>query len=196
MGSGPTSENSASSWNYTQSSEAITLSGWSNSNFNRWTQAQALYTKTGGGDETGLGFVGTSDSEIIGSKIIEINFSNAAAHASSFSFQMGSTTSGEEWGLWASSTGLAGSFTEILRGTGEGDNTNIGVYNYYYVGLDSHTAHPGTDNVLLASVDGVFPNGFGTSTPEASTWVMLVLGFFGIGFVAHRQKAKPALRVV
>jgi PEP-CTERM motif-containing protein len=32
-----------------------------------------------------------------------------------------------------------------------------------------------------------------TSTPEPSTWAMMILGFAGIGFMAYRRKAKPAL---
>jgi hypothetical protein len=33
----------------------------------------------------------------------------------------------------------------------------------------------------------------GSGVPEPSTWAMLILGFAGIGFVAHRKKSKPAL---
>jgi hypothetical protein len=32
-----------------------------------------------------------------------------------------------------------------------------------------------------------------TAVPEPSTWAMLILGFAGIGFLAYRRKAKPAL---
>jgi hypothetical protein len=31
--------------------------------------------------------------------------------------------------------------------------------------------------------------------PEPSTWAMMILGFFGIGFMAYRRKSKPALMV-
>jgi outer membrane lipase/esterase len=31
------------------------------------------------------------------------------------------------------------------------------------------------------------------AVPEPSTWAMLILGFAGIGFIAYRRKAKPAL---
>jgi hypothetical protein len=31
------------------------------------------------------------------------------------------------------------------------------------------------------------------AVPEPSTWVMLLLGFAGVGFMAYRRKAKPAL---
>jgi hypothetical protein len=30
------------------------------------------------------------------------------------------------------------------------------------------------------------------AVPEPSTWAMMILGFFGVGFVAYRRKAKPA----
>jgi hypothetical protein len=32
-----------------------------------------------------------------------------------------------------------------------------------------------------------------SAVPEASTWAMMVLGFIGVGFMAYRRKAKPAL---
>lgn len=32
--------------------------------------------------------------------------------------------------------------------------------------------------------------------PEPSTWAMLLLGFVGVGFMAYRRKAHPALRLV
>jgi len=32
--------------------------------------------------------------------------------------------------------------------------------------------------------------------PEPSTWVMMILGFAGVGFIAYRRKSKPALMAV
>jgi PEP-CTERM motif len=31
------------------------------------------------------------------------------------------------------------------------------------------------------------------AVPEPSTWAMMILGFAGVGFLAYRRKAKPAL---
>jgi hypothetical protein len=48
-------------------------------------------------------------------------------------------------------------------------------------------------------VDTVNANGFffgvelSPAVPEPSTWAMMILGFAGIGFMAYRRKAKPAL---
>ena len=33
------------------------------------------------------------------------------------------------------------------------------------------------------------------AVPEPSTWAMMILGFLGVGFVAYRRKAQPALRL-
>jgi PEP-CTERM motif len=32
-----------------------------------------------------------------------------------------------------------------------------------------------------------------SAVPEPSTWVMMILGFAGVGFMAYRRKSKPAL---
>ena len=33
-----------------------------------------------------------------------------------------------------------------------------------------------------------------TAVPETSTWAMMILGFFGVGFMAYRRKPKPSFR--
>jgi len=55
--------------------------------------------------------------------------------------------------------------------------------------------------IIQQSTDpaGTFPAGVGPITvnisavPEPSTWAMMILGFFSVGFMAHRRKSKPAL---
>jgi hypothetical protein len=49
----------------------------------------------------------------------------------------------------------------------------------------------GPDNTLAGSRGG-FPVG---SIPEPSTWAMMILGFFGVGFVAYRRKSQMSLRL-
>ena len=34
------------------------------------------------------------------------------------------------------------------------------------------------------------------AVPEPATWAMMILGFFGVGFMAYRRKAEGALRIV
>ena len=45
----------------------------------------------------------------------------------------------------------------------------------------------GTVLNMAFSISGV------DAVPEPSTWAMLLLGFAGLGFVAHRRKLRPAL---
>ena len=64
------------------------------------------------------------------------------------------------------------------------------------------TAATGPNNYTL---DGTNPNSYNpsvtgeltvTAVPEASTWAMMILGFFGMGFMAYRRKsAVSGLRV-
>jgi hypothetical protein len=34
------------------------------------------------------------------------------------------------------------------------------------------------------------------AVPEPSTWAMMIFGFFGVGFMAYRRNARPALRLI
>jgi len=34
------------------------------------------------------------------------------------------------------------------------------------------------------------------AVPESSTWAMMIMGFFGVGFMAYRRNNRPALRLV
>jgi hypothetical protein len=34
------------------------------------------------------------------------------------------------------------------------------------------------------------------AVPEPSTWAMMILGFFGVGFMAYRRKGQVTLRLV
>ena len=47
----------------------------------------------------------------------------------------------------------------------------------------------------IASTDG-HQDFVMTSVPEPTTWVMLVLGFASVGFIAYRRKSRPAMRLV
>jgi hypothetical protein len=50
-------------------------------------------------------------------------------------------------------------------------------------------------NCFINYYNGQFvPGNFTAGVPEASTWTMMILGFAGVGFMAYRRKAKPALR--
>lgn len=46
-------------------------------------------------------------------------------------------------------------------------------------------SNPGSAHTLAIPIAG--------AVPEASTWAMMILGFAGVGFMAYRRRAKPAL---
>jgi hypothetical protein len=59
------------------------------------------------------------------------------------------------------------------------------------------------DGPSSASIGGIVNEGIGSESfqvlgvsavPEPSTWAMMILGFLGIGFVAHRRKTNAAPR--
>ena len=43
-------------------------------------------------------------------------------------------------------------------------------------------------NLGLTNVASFDPNAVASSVPEPSTWAMMILGFFGVGFVAYRRR--------
>ena len=188
---------SGSSFSYTSSGDSITATGFTSHNLNTTTN---LFRKTSGGDENGVGIASdpTGDHEIWGTTLIRIDLGGINKYTN-LSFAMDSSTGTEHWEVWgsdsatASGTGLNG-FNVITNGTSEGSNSLPSTYEYYFFGLDTLDTHWG-DNVLLASLTGT-PTNLTNPVPEPSTWAMLILGFFGIGFVAYRQKGKPALRLV
>jgi hypothetical protein len=47
------------------------------------------------------------------------------------------------------------------------------------------------DNSDTASITGSITNV--SAVPEPSTWAMMILGFFGVGFMAYRRSNKPAI---
>jgi hypothetical protein len=188
---------SGSNFTYTSSGNSIIATGFTSHSLNTTTN---LFRKNSGGDENGIGIASdrTGDHEIWGTTLIRIDLGGTNKYTG-LSFTMGSTTGTERWEVWgsdsatASGTGLNG-FNVITNGTNESSHSLTGGYEYYFFGLDTHDTYWG-DNVLLTSLTGT-PTNLTNPVPEPSTWAMLILGFFGIGFVAYRQKGKPALRLV
>jgi hypothetical protein len=50
------------------------------------------------------------------------------------------------------------------------------------------------ENQSFATNNTVVVN-FANAVPEPSTWAMMILGFFGVGFMAYRRKSKPTFRI-
>jgi hypothetical protein len=75
--------------------------------------------------------------------------------------------------------------------TGIGPPGVLGMVSYNYFNYDgglnpfSQASFTGEVGKLTVSVTD--------AVPEPSTWAMMILGFAGVGFMAYRQKSKPAL---
>jgi hypothetical protein len=53
----------------------------------------------------------------------------------------------------------------------------------------SETSTPNSAFIATSRIDPVIT----ADVPEPSTWAMMILGFAGVGFMAYRREAKPAL---
>jgi hypothetical protein len=58
-------------------------------------------------------------------------------------------------------------------------------FNIWWNGGTSYTLATTASNNVNAEFNGV---GAVTPVPEPSTWAMMVLGFFGVGFMAYRKR--------
>ncbi|MGH6702456.1 MAG: PEPxxWA-CTERM sorting domain-containing protein, partial [Bradyrhizobium sp.] len=65
-------------------------------------------------------------------------------------------------------------------------NEGVNTIEVFYADREQTQAH------LDLSADVAFT----ASVPEPSTWTMMILGFFGVGFAAYRRKGQAALRGV
>jgi hypothetical protein len=176
----------------------ITATGFTNKSLTTWV-ATDLYAKNTGG-EIGLGINSdpSTNHEIWGSTFIQINVSAAVAKGlTEFTFTMDSTTQNEAWkvyganGTGSSSVTLTPLFTDQ---TTQGTSYTVHGYQYYDFFYDPtfDNTHGGPQsgenkNVLLESFkgDNLFLT---TGVPEPSTWAMMLLGFWGVGFVAYRRR--------
>ena len=189
---------------YTVNGVSITAEAWSGTNINTGI---SLYEKADGLHETGLGLNNdpSGDHEVSGSSFIRINFSQGKAlGATTFDYRADSTSGNEKWALYGNNTGtgVVGTAAWTLLDTGLNDEAaqvTGSIFDFYLFGLASGS-QPYQSNVLLAYVGGA-KNGADlqiAAVPEASTWVMMIAGFFGIGGVTmlKRRREGQAFRLV
>jgi hypothetical protein len=85
-----------------------------------------------------------------------------------------------------------GGFDILPPASGDRGNNGSVFVNFYGVGgyitsiAFNNAANPAfeVDNFAISA-----------AVPEPATWAMMFLGFAGVGFMAYRRKAKPALRL-
>jgi hypothetical protein len=80
--------------------------------------------------------------------------------------------------------------TEVITSAGGADS----FHTYTLAGFDNLTSVTFQGVAPYPTVEFALDNlTVNAAVPELSTWAMMILGFAGVGFMAYRRKAKPAL---
>jgi hypothetical protein len=154
----------------------------------------------------------------------QYGFINTGGPHTPFAFNLAGTESGVS-ATFLQPSGGTYTFGVFSLSTGNGDATPFGTFgisinstagngssNAYYGDLKfdvTRTSGLSTDDFVANSALAYFAadltNGTNTGSqawetrvsavPEASTWAMMILGFFGVGFMAYRRKGQAALRL-
>ena len=135
-----------------------------------------LYGKTGGGDENGLGLIGTPDFEIAGSAIILLDISQLQS-AQSLQLSIGSVQPCEGYNIYGENQ-LNGSKTLLVAGDIDGSFFSVpGFTQFKYIGVGA-----GNGDVLLDAVRF-------TVAPEPSTLVLVGVTLIGVSFMRRSRKS-------
>ena len=135
-----------------------------------------LYGKNGGGDENGLGLMGTSDFEIGGNAIILLDISQLQG-AQSLQLSIGSVQPSEGYEIYGEAQ-LNGSKTLLLAGQIDSSFFTVpGFSQYKYIGVGA-----GNGDVLLDAVRF-------TTAPEPGTFVLVGVALVGVSFVRRSRKS-------
>ena len=152
----------------------------------------ALFDKSNGGDENGLGLTDdpSTDNEITGANFVQID-THGLPTGSTFGFEMGSSTSLEEWRVFGSNT--ADSLgTTLVTGTDElVDHTLAGGFRYYDFEALGTLCAPGSVDFCGSANVLVHDFAVTTAVPEPATWAMMLVGVGGLGAML-RFSRKPA----
>ncbi len=123
-----------SSYTYVNNGIGITARGYTGVNSPNIAGAPvSLYGKNGGGDETGLGLVGTGDFEIVGNDFIQLDFSDVKNKMLDPTAQLmiGSVQTDEYYRIYGSNTvGVAGAML-VANGSLDGKFFDIPKFNQY-----------------------------------------------------------------
>ena len=157
--------------------------GYTNNGFGTMT---TLFGKHDGGDENGIGINSdpTGDHEIWGATVIQVTL---ASGLSNIQAKMGSTTDGETFTVWGSSTSATSGYSQLIA-NGTSDNAFFSLSalcptcNNFYFGIGSLA--PAGSNVLLEEITAV------SSVPLPAALPLFASGLGALGLLTRRRKRK------
>ena len=157
----------------------------------------ALFGKSAGSGETGLGLVDdpSGEDEITGRNFIQLNLDGIRSELSNIMFSMNSVTQGETWAVYGSEDGSPFTFTLLASGNDELLHSLAGGYDdydFFYTGGPPGTGTGGcgsgcSANVLLGSFDATL-----TATPLPAALPMFLGGLGVMGLLARRKRRSTA----
>jgi hypothetical protein len=185
------------------------LMGWTQTGSGTTPGIGITVLTTGGADATGYGDTVPSYDGTHAAFFVD---DNAREDLSQFVTLVAGTSYNLSFALFATASGASNPFsftltnslgTNVLALTNDNSSTSVPVgewtsYGYtftatttsYLLNFDFASGPTPAKDVLLDAVQ------IAESVPEPATWVMMVLGFAGVGFMAYRGREQRALRLI
>jgi hypothetical protein len=156
--------------------------GFTDSSF---TTPTPLFGKADGGDEHGIGINSdpSGDHEIWGTTIIQVTLPTGLSNIQA---KLGSTTDGETYTVWGSSTSATSGYTQLIA-NGTSDDTFINLSslcptcNFFYFGIGSNDP---SGNVVLEEITAV------SAVPLPAALPLFATGLGALGLLGWRRKKR------
>ena len=156
--------------------------GFTDSSF---TTPTPLFGKADGGDEHGIGINSdpSGDHEIWGNTIIQVTLPTGLSNIQA---KLGSTTDGETYSVWGSSTSATSGYTQLIaNGTVDDMFINLSslcpTCNFFYFGIGSNDP---SGNVVLEEITAV------SAVPLPAALPLFATGLGALGLLGWRRKKR------
>jgi PEP-CTERM motif len=153
-------------------------------------------TGAGLGGAITAGFYNSFSGNSLAAKQVSGGLNSADFFYNSEGFTVVFPTAITAFGVFSNTNLPVGATLVTSSGTAATTFTTYDTSTFGFLGFTSPT--PFTSATFTSSIFNIPEIEYGsvTAVPEPSTWAMMILGFFGVGFMAYRRKpTRPALRL-